>query len=257
MKYAYLLLCIMAITSCEVENVDSIENATSAKELVFEAPSFGQQEHANLLDRNAFLVGELMRLSFSDRTLILNSIDPVTRTVSMSTLLNDSQSPLYIHYRFLAASAIQNYILCGNPDTQLWPPADPIITFENSIPSPAPSADTFIQLLLQHETEIYIPNDWSSKIFTVGHPLMDVTSSIGTEIYIVPLLQNTFRNNCLYYSVASSVDNTKLVNNEFIILSRPTAASISGNNYPYINFDITRLLNKGALNGGGGTGLML
>lgn len=265
MKYVLFVFSALLIISCEVENVpETIENSgdTTLSKTLFEldlgTSSFNKSEHADLLSKNAFVIGELMRVSFQDRQLIFNAMNPTTRTVNITALLNDLPTGFYERYRYIATHAIPNYANCGNPDTTtLWPPFIPQDPFKTFIYPADPTVDQEINLLMIHETEVYLPNNWSGNIFTVGHPLSDVQHAMGIDINLVPVSGFTGIAECIYYSVPASINTSTIVSNEFIVLSRPTSASISLNQYDYINFDIKKLLNKANLNGPGGTGIAL
>lgn len=233
--------------SCDVENIEENKTSLVHQEVnlkrAVRTPPLAKEEHQRMLELNSFIVSELILWSAVDRALVLNSIDPVTKTVSMNYLLNPNINAEFVkHYTFVASRVRINLGLCTNPDDTTWPPFEKtpeetsliLKTQMDIIPA---EIQLLINNLKANRTELYIPNDIASdNFYPVGHPLENLFSNTGSVIYSVPLQFN----NCIIYSEAHTISISELANDYQIVLSRPDLST--SNPYTYINFDIEAYL---------------
>jgi hypothetical protein len=252
----YLLVLSLIFISCETEDMsEHIEardtTGTLAKRGSNVPAVLSFQEHQDMLAWNSFIVGEVMRLSPTDRTYVLNSFDPATKTVSMTSLL--SQNLFYEHYVHIATYASYPfYDRCGNPDNSVWPPKDPKDPFRRDTAMTTPTrVQNLLNNLQSNKTEIFIPTTvYSGNIFSVGHPLVDQIGHVGSLIYFTTIEYNFGVVLCQRHSESMHVGPANQTNNDFIILSRPNLET--GNPYSYINFDIHNYLRDLGNNNSGG-----
>lgn len=242
-KIVHLVILAFLVFSCETddikEQVETVNQEQFTLNLLPPLNRFGIQEHQEILAWNSFILGELMRISPSDKSFILSAIDPASKTVAMSTLLDQSTNSLfYDHYVFIASNAWMNAVFCMKPGNQdPWPPLDPEDPFGNSRTLIPIEVTSLINSLLINNTELYVQNSTASgNIYTVGHPLVNQLNHIGSMIYEVPMVNYP----CTTYSAPTNVGASNQINNDLILLSRPNLSN--GNPYSYINFDINRYL---------------
>jgi hypothetical protein len=242
----YLLILTFIFISCETEqmseNIEARDTTGTLAKRGGNAPAvLSLQEHKDMLAWNSFIVGEVMRLSPTDRTYVLNSFDPATKTVSMTSLL--SQNLFFEHYVHIATYASYPfYDRCGNPDNSIWPPKDPEDPFKKNNTTITPiEVQNLLNNLQSNKTEIFIPNTvYSGNTFSVGHPLVDQIDHTGSLIYFTTIEYNVGIVFCQRHSEPMNVGPANQTNNDFIILSRPNLDT--GNPYSYINFDIHNYL---------------
>ncbi len=255
-KLFYLFAFLLFLSSCETEEIIETSNAADTESLNLKRSRGNTtviplQDHKDLLAWNSFIVGEVMRLDLADRNFVLNSVDPVTKTVSMTYLL--SQSLFYDHYVHIAtyATADMSYDRCGNPDNNLWPPADPKDPYGNKSTVIPIHVQNLLDNLIINRTEIYLPNTvYVGNTYTVGHPLVNQIDNMGSLIYFITLEYNYGLVFCQRHSEHMNVGPQNQADNDFIILSRPNLDN--GNPYPYINFDVNLYLQDLGNSGGGG-----
>jgi hypothetical protein len=253
----YLFVLSFIFISCEKEelnlsNQSKDTTANSAKSGGANTAVLSLQEHKDMLAWNSFIIGEVIRLSPTDRTYLLNSIDPVTKTVSMKTLL--SQNMFYEHYVHIATYASNSsYDRCGNPDNTIWPPRVPKDPFGKNNATTTPTrVQNLLNNLQSNKTEIFIPTTvYSGNTFSVGHPLVDQIDHTGSLIYFTIIEYNVGIVFCQRHSEPMNVGPANQTNNDFIILSRPNLDT--GNPYSYINFDIHNYLRDLGNNNSGGS----
>jgi hypothetical protein len=262
----YLFVLSFIFISCETEEMsEHIEardtTGTFAKRGSNAPAVLSFQEHQDILARNSFIIGELLRIHPGSKQHIINSIDPITGKVSMQNLLNTSRGTLfYDQYFFIARFAYMNYNGCIsayydiNPEGgQPWPPRNPLTPFDNKttnsiLPSRTIVETTdFINKVINNNTEIVIYNPLSSgDIFTVGHPLYDQSVHLGSKVIENVIITYTGRGDdtmfCGTYSEPATVSASNQAAHNIIVLSRPNLSN--GNPYPYINFDVTDYLDQ-------------
>ncbi|PPK94796.1 hypothetical protein LY01_01548 [Nonlabens xylanidelens] len=264
-KEFYPFILILFMISCETEELNNDNQVVGKEGLILKRGGnntavLSLSDHKDLLARNSFIVGEMMRLDANHRQHVINSLDPVTQVVSMQTLLNTSSgSSFYDHYLFIARYASMNFDGCtslnrdinpegGNP----WPPLNPRTPFD---PRPSSTNPTFTVLetlafineILNNNIEIVVYNPLSTgNIYTVGHPLNVQNTNLGCMIIDSPSLRYVGNgidlNVCGKYSEPASVNASNRAANQVVVLSRPNLSK--GNRYPYINFNITSYLDN-------------
>ncbi|WP_303686094.1 hypothetical protein [Nonlabens dokdonensis] len=261
-KFYLPLIALLFIFSCETDEIKEIDNKASLEDNVSKRGAnngilLNYQDHKEMLARNSFIVGELMRLDSNDKNYVFSSLNSSTNSVLMSDLFTGQNSSMFLrHYKYLAQYAIINYEGCRDifetvttPDSQPWPPR------QTPVPYPAPETDSaqtspmvlsLINNLIFNNTEIVIqasPNP--EDIYTVGHPLNANSSNLGTFIYDTPTIyipRGKRSQRCAVYSEEVIVDNSTVDNNRAIVLSRPNLSN--GNPYSYVNFDVNTFLSN-------------
>jgi hypothetical protein len=269
----YLLILTFIFISCETEemseHIEARDTAATLAKIGSNVPAvLSFQEHQDILARNSFIIGEVLRMYPETKQHIINSIDPITGSVSMQNLLNTSSGTLfYDHYFFIARYASMNTSGCRHlwivlhPDEGIpWPPKprNPPSPFDtrtnndgnlNDGPTTGSCFTTldFINKVINNNTEIVIYNPLSSgDIFTVGHPLYDQSIHLGSKVIKNVIITYTGRGDdtmfCGTYSEPATVSASNQAAHNIIVLSRPNLSN--GNPYPYINFDITDYLDQ-------------
>lgn len=248
--------------SCEKEELNENIESNVARESIAKrsrgnSAVISFQDHQDMLKRNSFIIGEIIRLSPSDESYIRNSLDPVTNTVSMNTLFNGANSTSFVdNYKAIGTFALADYYGCRDsnetvttPDTSPWPPRDPddddpLGRFSGNIVSQ--EVLDLIDKLVLNNTEIVINNPGIREdILIVGHPLTSSLAHLGYLIYNDPIFTHTVIRrgqirSCALYSQEVNIEDSDLASDNLIILSRPNLDN--GNPYSYINFDIKNFL---------------
>lgn len=247
----YLFIVSFLVFSCEKEDlqneteVNNQDVLSQKSDFVFEATpvAWGLSEHQWMLYWNSIIIGEMIKDDVNFRNQVLSLVNPFTHTVPMSSIIDFStENYLSYAYRYYAENSIIYNPVC-EPDVILpFPPLIGVTGYAHV----SSISENLVNNMIQHSTELYIPNTTvTGDIFTVGHPLIDVPSNNGVQIFIqernVPCYMSRF--------FTDAIINPRIVQeqNAFVIVSRPTASSLI--NYSYINVDINRFLSTAPTGG--------
>jgi hypothetical protein len=257
----YLLVLSLIFISCETEDMEDVSEAEHVEAVVLKrgisnTTILSKQEHVAMLDWNSYIIGQLMLYSPAAKQLVLNSLNPVSKTVSMNLLLNSASNTAFLdHYIYVATHARMIPEICGNPDSTPWPPRGGPGDFgiERYI---EPNISKLINDLTSHKTELYIPNSIANgDVHTAGHPLEDVSYNRGINNYKIPMGYVVLGVPCVQFYYYLNISQTERADNYSIILSRPNLST--GNPFPYINFNITFYLRGPVVTRSGSTNLNL
>lgn len=248
---SYLIIVSFLVFSCEKEHlqneieVNNQDGISQKSGFEFEPTPFawGLSEHQRMLDWNSVVIGEMMKDDVNFRNQVLSLVNPSTHTVPMSSIIDFSTENYWSYaYRYYAENSIIYNPVCEPDVTLPFPPVIGVISHAHV----SSISENLVNDIIQHATELYIPNATSiGDIYTVGHPLVDVPSNNGKQIFFqernVPCYMSRF--------FTDAIINPRTVQKQkaFVILSRPTAASLI--NYNYINVDINRFLHTAPTGG--------
>ncbi|WP_405352274.1 hypothetical protein [Nonlabens sp. Asnod3-H03] len=266
MKKIILIIMSAMVLGCsrdEVVNHDNIniESKVGVIDPLYSYPPITDRDvHKEMLNWNAFIVGEILRDRSDFRSHFFNNLDTATGTVDLEDLIDFTTDNVFSNlYRYYAENSIFQYVSCNPDESAPWPPlippADDNIPSTNSV-TWSIDVNKHVSRIISNPIQLYVPNAdvFIGESYTVGHPLLPVTNNhgdynYGRYVYSQPNTENNMACVTHVFSELCVLSIGDVYQDKFIIVSRPTITSVS--NYPYINFDITKFLERPVLGDGG------